>query len=96
MRNRTATLTLGLPLIVLLSACAGTTDTNSNQQQVASRAAVDPNEVTCKNIIKTGTRIGTRVCKTNQTWEQERRDSREATERIQRGAAQTQTMAEGG
>jgi hypothetical protein len=92
MKIRATSLLLSLPLTALLTACAGS---GTSEQQVAAQAEAAPNEVTCKNVVKTGTRIGTRVCKTNQAWEDERRTSREATEAIQRGGAQTQTLVGG-
>ncbi|MBN7799017.1 hypothetical protein [Parahaliea mediterranea] len=95
LRFPTAVLSLGLT--ALLSACAGTSG-DVAKQQVASNDAPEtgPNAISCKSIIRTGTRIGTRVCKTNQQWEQEQRDSRAAAEAVQRGGAQTQTHAGSG
>ncbi len=90
MKIRATSLAFSLPLTALLTACAGNDTTGD--QVAAAQAEAAPNEVTCKNVVKTGTRIGTRVCKTNQTWEDERRSSREAAEAIQRGGAQTQTL----
>lgn len=97
MALRFSTAVLSLGLTALLSACAGTAG-DATKQQVASNDTPEtgPNAVTCKSIIRTGTRIGTRICKTNQQWEQEQRDSREAAEAIQRGGAQTQTHAGSG
>ncbi|QIB65496.1 hypothetical protein [Kineobactrum salinum] len=62
----------------LLSGCAGTANP-ANQV-----AAADQEGMRCKTMIKTGTRLGTKVCKTEAQWRQDARDSREATEDIQR------------
>ncbi len=84
--------------LAFLTACAGS---SSGPQQVASasNAAEDadaPESVRCRTILQTGSRIGTKVCKTNARWEEEQRASREAVEKIQRGGAQTQTHAGAG
>lgn len=97
MAFRISTAILSFALSALLSACAGTSG-DAGKQQVASSASPEtgPNAVTCKSVVRTGTRIGTRVCKTNQQWDMEQRDSRSAAEAIQRGGAQTQTHAGAG
>ena len=90
-----------LALCTLLSACAGSTAntaadadnvSSSGMQPVASadteNEGLDPDAMRCKVYTKTGTRIATKVCKTNREWEQAARDSREATEQIQRGSLQ--------
>lgn len=75
-----ATLML-LASAVLLTACASTGNTPGQANQVA---ATDNDNLRCKTMIKTGTRLGTKVCKTEEQWRQDARDSREATEDIQR------------
>ena len=82
-------------LAALLSACAGsqtqsTADSvsSSGMQPVASADTeaprLDPDAMRCKVYNKTGTRIATKVCKTNREWEQAAKDSRQITEDIQR------------
>lgn len=91
---------LATACLAFLTACAG----SSGSQQVASvdpasaasDDADDPYRVRCETILQTGSRIGTKVCKTNARWEEERRTSREVVEKVQRGGAQTQTHAGAG
>jgi heat shock protein HslJ len=75
-----------LALAVFLSACASTEDSTS--QMVAVNDTLDPDEVRCKTVVKTGTRIGTKVCKTNRAWKQAEIDARDATKDIQRTSLQ--------
>ncbi|MFV0478010.1 MAG: hypothetical protein ACK5ME_09265 [Parahaliea sp.] len=72
-------------------------DSSSSQKNhhVTTTSTDTSNTVRCETIIKTGSRIGTKICKTNAQWEQERRDSREATERVQRGGVQSSTKGGG-
>lgn len=80
-----------IPAITLLTAAllatagcsssGGTASTASTSSQVATS---DGENLRCKTVVKTGTRLGTRVCKSEAQWEQEARTSREATENIQR------------
>ncbi|MDO8860217.1 hypothetical protein Q6D67_00770 [Haliea sp. E1-2-M8] len=82
----------------LLGACSSTqVADNANPAaagatQVASAELGSPNAITCKKVIKTGTRIGTRLCKPNREWEQDARTSKEAVENIQRGNVHSATM----
>jgi hypothetical protein len=81
MMNRTSSLAALLAAAVLTAAC-GSSD-YSGSDMVAISDPVDPDEVTCKTVVKTGTRIGSRVCKTNRAWEQQARDSKAAAMAIQ-------------
>ncbi len=85
-------LVVGATIVLTLTGCAG--ENRVQQQKVAQQAVNrdDPNAVRCETVIRTGSRIGEKICKTNSQWEDERRTSREAAEAIQRGGAQTQTM----
>lgn len=65
-------------LFSLVAGCAGSPPGGSEL------AAANTENLRCKTMIKTGTRLGTKVCKTNAEWDREARDSREATESIQR------------
>jgi hypothetical protein len=94
------TLSCVLTLLAGLSACAGMTGMKSQasqsaaseeEQQVAA-ATADPSRLICKSVVKTGTRIGSRECRTNREWIQAQEDARAATELIQRESAQTKTM----
>lgn len=80
-----------IALFVLLTGCAGTTE--SDNSAVAANNTAQPSAgmegVTCKTIIKTGTRLGTRVCKKDEVWAQEAGDSRDAINDIQRNSAQS-------
>jgi len=86
-------------IAVLLGACSSNQVADSTEPaaaagetQVASAEPGDPNAMTCKNVIKTGTRIGTRTCKPNREWEQDASTSKEAVENIQRGNVHSATM----
>jgi len=87
-----------LLIAALLGACSSTqvADTAAPaaaaETQVANAEPGDPNAMTCKNVVKTGTRIGTRTCKPNREWEQDARTSKEAMENIQRGSVHTSGM----
>lgn len=87
-----------LLVAVLLSACSSSqiadnaAPTAAGEDQVASTEVGDPNAMTCKNVVKTGTRIGTRTCKPNREWEQDAQTSKEAVENIQRGNVHSATM----
>ena len=48
----------------------------------------NPDQMTCKKVTKTGTRMTSEMCKTNMQWAQQARDASEATSAIQRGATQ--------
>ena len=68
---------------VTLAACSSTGD------QVAANSSDDievhePDKVTCKTVVKTGSRVGSKVCKTNRAWTETARRSKEYAENIQR------------
>lgn len=65
-------------LFLLTAGCAGSPPATSEL------AAASTGDLRCKTIIKTGTRLGTKVCKSEAEWERDARDSKEATENIQR------------
>ena len=65
-----------------LTAACGSSDYQPEGDMVAV-SEVDPDAVTCKTVVKTGTRIGSRVCKTNRAWEQQQRDSQSSAIDIQ-------------
>jgi hypothetical protein len=71
-------------LTLVLSACAGTSSRISGQDTAMSLRGDD--DVTCRTIVRTGTRFGTRVCRTNLAWEQLKEDSRDAVDRIQQNS----------
>lgn len=70
----------------LLTACSGTPTTQNAAATggTAQQVADTSDTVRCKTLIKTGTRLGTKVCKTNRQWEQEAQDSADAINDIQR------------
>jgi uncharacterized protein YceK len=51
--------------------------------QAANEEVLDPNEVICKRIRKTGTRQTSKVCATRREWELTAERAREATEKMQ-------------
>jgi len=56
----------------------------------------EPDKVTCRSVVKTGTRIGSKKCMTNRSWAQASRSGREALETVQRQSAQTGYNTAGG
>ena len=46
----------------------------------------DPDAITCRQVVKTGTRIGTRVCRKNHEWASDSERGRRFVENIQRSA----------
>ncbi|MFV0278574.1 MAG: hypothetical protein ACK5HY_15520 [Parahaliea sp.] len=71
--------------LAALGGCSTPGDTTANGA-LANNASASPEGLRCKNVIKTGTRLRSRVCKTEAQWEQDATDSRTATEGIQRTA----------
>ncbi|RZV33627.1 MAG: hypothetical protein EX272_14530 [Chromatiales bacterium] len=51
--------------------------------QAAEEEVLDPHEVICKRIRKTGTRQSSKVCATRREWELSAERAREATEKMQ-------------
>jgi hypothetical protein len=79
-----------LTVTVLLGACS---PLSKNADTLAdAREVIDPDGIRCKTIVKTGTRIGTKVCRTNRTWNAMAARARENLESNQRTSTQTQTI----
>lgn len=79
-------------LILAAALFAGCSTAQHDQPAaLASTTVENPDEVTCRTIVKTGTRIGTRVCKTNRAWAMGRSDGRNMVEDIQRRSAISQS-----
>jgi hypothetical protein len=78
---------------ILLQACSPLTgvDTSKFDKDYVH----NPDEMTCKRVIKTGTRVTSKMCKTNMQWAQQARDANEATSAIQREATQGSSPAGG-
>jgi len=72
-----------------LSGCADTPEKEAKIVEVTSSMVRNPDEVTCRSVVRTGTRIGTKKCMTNRAWMQGSRDGREAAETIQRKSTHT-------
>ena len=85
---------LFLATLLLLGACSPLSKNADATDYTAE--AVDPDEIKCKRVIKTGTRIGTKVCRTNRTWEALAARGREDLERSQRSAGHSTTYDSGG
>lgn len=83
-------------LTLLISACSSVADKDGKEIRMTGNQLVDPDKVTCKSIVKTGTRIGTRVCMTNRAWHRKSMESREAAEAIQRKSKQSVDANAGG
>lgn len=84
-------------LFTLLAGCAGTagTDTAASNADNTGRQVASNEGVTCKTVIKTGTRLGTRVCKKDEVWQREADDSRDAINDIQRNSSQSASPSGG-
>lgn len=84
---RVAKLAAVLILGMAVSACS--TQNVSGADQTSPRqvlAQADPDRIVCKSVKKTGTRIGTRECRTYRNWENLRRRGRAWTDDMQRKA----------
>mgnify|MGYP001812513608 CR=1 FL=1 len=84
-------------VIAMTVGCASTLDTESQKTiqgtdtvqgtepvQVAGTEAYDPDEITCKRIAKTGTRVKSKVCATNAEWKASEEYAQKATKEMQR------------
>jgi hypothetical protein len=78
--------------ILLLGACASSPE-GQPEAAMANAQVANPDEVTCRTKVKTGTRIGTKVCKTNRAWALGNRAGRNMAEDIQRKSMQNQTIS---
>ena len=79
-----------LSVAVLLGACS---PLSKNANTVADAGeVVDPDGIRCRTIVKTGTRIGTKICRTNRTWDAMAAKARESLEHTQRTSTHTQTI----
>lgn len=83
-----------LTTVVLLGACSPLSK-NANTVAYAGEV-IDPNAIRCKTIVKTGTRIGTRICRTNRTWDALAVRARDTLEHSQRTSVQSNTYQDGG
>jgi hypothetical protein len=70
-----------------IAGCSSTP--NEQPAQLVNAAVENPDEVSCRTIVKTGTRVGTRVCKTNRAWALGNSQGRNMAEDIQRKAYQS-------
>ncbi len=78
--------------VILVGSAAlatGCASTETGESTYAKAEVANPDEVTCRTIIKTGTRIGTKVCKTNRAWASGNSQGRNMAEDIQRRAYQS-------
>ncbi len=78
---------LVIALALLVSACTNVADRNSKGIRLVNGEVVNPDKVKCKSVVKTGTRLGTRVCMTNREWYQMSANARRSAEGIQRKSA---------
>ena len=86
---------LKLAPLLVISVAVGACSPLSKEPQLASAEPLDPDGVTCRSVVKTGTRLGTKVCKTNRDWERASQDGREGLESIQRTSTHTPTVGGG-
>ena len=84
---------IGSIALVLSAGIAGCADTPPESEaqiaEVTSSMVKNPDEVTCRSVVRTGTRIGSKKCMTNRAWMEASRNAREATDEIQRRSTQT-------
>lgn len=78
-------LSCAVALGAVLSACTNTPET-------AQVAVSYEDQITCKTVIRTGTRLGSRQCMSNRAWGSQQANAREAVEIIQRRSTHSQTM----
>ncbi len=84
---------LGLMLTMVVALAACNTQFTGNQATAAAGQTVpNPDMVTCKSVVKTGTRIGSRECKTNRAWARGTANARAWAEQIQRESVLGQTI----
>jgi len=79
---------LAVAFSVGLFGCADVLEKDAQIAEVTSSMVKNPDEVTCRSVVRTGTRIGSKKCMTNRGWMEASRNSREATEAIQRKSTQ--------
>ena len=72
-----------------LFGCADTPESETQIVEATSSMVKNPDEVTCRSVVRTGTGIGTKMCMTNRAWLEASRDGRETVEAIQRESVQT-------
>ena len=89
------TLVFALIVVSVTSGCASKTVQVTQTDQVAETVqgtelvqttdndSYDPDEVTCRMIAKTGSRVKSKVCGTNRQWKQIAEESANDTEKIQ-------------
>jgi len=86
--------------VLPLSLAACTTLTAEEQAAVhAERAAetqtAEEGGLRCRTIRQTGSRVGNRVCRTDEDWDQMERDAQEAHDRLDRGNARGSSPDQG-
>ena len=79
---------------ISVSACAPLTQDPDLVAQASEDA--DPDAVRCKRVIRTGTRISTKVCHTNSDWDRITERSKEDLENAQRTSTQSTTYTTNG
>jgi hypothetical protein len=79
---------------ILLQACTSSGYTGSSQARLTD-PSYDPDRIKCKTQAKTGSRLGTRICKTNRDWTEQQTDAQEAVDHIQRRGAITSNPSGG-
>ena len=73
----------------VLSACAS--DKNNTPDRTLVAISYE-DQVTCKSVVRTGTRLGSRQCMSNKAWHAQAANAKEALEIIQNRSTHTQTM----
>jgi hypothetical protein len=71
---------------ILLQACSPLTGVDTSKYD--KDYVHNPDQMICKQVIKTGTRMTSKMCKTNAQWAQNARDANEAVSAIQRESTQ--------
>ena len=107
MKNGQKTVAL-LFATMLLTACASSgtspdsvaaaedaTPKKYNDPALYNTSVTDPDEVTCRQVKKNGSRLTEEVCKTNRQWGMGHRGGRNMAEDIQRKSALVQTIGGG-
>ena len=94
---RTSLLLAVLPLS--LAACATMTEEERaavQEQRAQETRTAEEGGLRCRTIRQTGSRLGSRVCRTEEEWDQIQRDAQEGQDRMERGTVEPQSGGFGG
>ncbi len=88
-------LSVVIVLTLALSACSNVTGNDDAVKSMAGGQGSDADKVKCKSVVRTGTRIATRVCATNSEWQRMSADAQNAMEKVHRKATPSSLSSQG-